>query len=96
MWESTAIAKKLIANRAAKDGVTINPDLLERKALALAYCIRTARENIVGPIESLTLRMVANYYGCMWFASAMMVADPKGDVDLSRLERDLSTVPTMA
>lgn len=87
MWESPEIAKKLISSRAIKDNLRISDEMLNSKARALAYCIRTARENILGPTESLTLRMVANYYGCMWFASAMMVADPHTNVDLPRLER---------
>jgi hypothetical protein len=87
MWESAGTANKLIKKRATDEQVTIDTNLAKWKAVGLAYCIRTARENILGSAESLTLRMVANYYGCMWFASAMMVADPNNDVDLLRLER---------
>jgi hypothetical protein len=62
--------------------------LLKRKATALAYCIRNARENLLTTAAlSLTPRTIANYYGCLWLASALMVADPKSEIDLERLEK---------
>src|SRR5579871_2686827 len=62
------------------------PDLLERKALALSYCIRTSRENIQNPFGGLTVGNVCNYYGCMWLAAAILAADPTNNIDLVRLE----------
>lgn len=87
MWESPGTARKLIKKRALEEHVEISEKTADRKALALAYCLKTARENIQLSSDSLTTSTVANYYGCMWFASAMMVADPSSDADLERLEK---------
>jgi hypothetical protein len=68
--------------------VSVKVGLLERKATALAYCVRNARENLLSTAAlSLTPRIIANYYGCLWLASALMVADPKSEIDLERLEK---------
>lgn len=86
LWESVNLARKLIQERAEMLSVSIDPDLLERKALALSYCIRTSRENIRNPRGGLTVGNVCNYYGCMWLAAATLAADPNNNVDLERLE----------
>lgn len=86
LWESVNLARKLIRERADRLGVSIDLDLLERKALALSYCIRTSRENIRNPFGGLTVGNVCNYYGCMWLAAATLAADPSNDVDLKRLD----------
>lgn len=87
MWESRALALKLIMERAERADVLIGREKAEAKALALSYCLRNARENLREPRQTLTLKTVANYYGCMWFASAIVAADPANDVDLPQLER---------
>ena len=86
LWESANLARKLIQERAGRQRVSLDSDLLERKARALSYCIRTARENIRNPFGGLTVGNVCNYYGCMWLAAATLAADPSNDVDLGRLE----------
>lgn len=86
LWESANLARKVILTRADRHGIAIDQDLLERKALALSYCIRTARENIRNPFSGLTVGNICNYYGCMWLAAATLAADPSNDVDLARLE----------
>jgi hypothetical protein len=86
--ESETLATKLIQERASQANVSVDGDLLKRKATALAYCIRNARENLLGTAAlSLTPRTIANYYGCLWLASALLVADPRNEIDLGRLER---------
>lgn len=87
MWESRALARKLIAKRAVEQNLDLSPATVDAKALALSYCLRNARENLRAPRQTLTLQMVANYYGCMWFASAVLAADPSNDIDLPQLER---------
>lgn len=86
LWESVNLARKLIRERADRLRVSIDLDLLERKALALSYCIRTSRENIRNPFGGLTVGNVCNYYGCMWLAAATLAADPSNNVDLKRLD----------
>lgn len=85
-WESRNLARKLIEERAQKAGVALADDIMHGKAQALSYCIRTARENVRNPGTALTVGSVCNYYGCMWLAAAMLAADPKNNIDLSRLE----------
>jgi hypothetical protein len=87
-FESEKFATKLIQERASQANVSVEEELLKRKATALAYCIRNARENLLSTAAlSLTPRTIANYYGCLWLASALMVADPKSEIDLERLEK---------
>jgi hypothetical protein len=87
-FESEKLATKLIQERASQANVSVEEELLKRKATALAYCIRNARENLLSTAAlSLTPRTIANYYGCLWLASALMVADPKSEIDLERLEK---------
>lgn len=86
LWESERLARKLIAERADEAGIEIAAELIDRKALALSYCIRTARENIRAPFVGLTVSSVCNYYGCMWLAAAVLASDPSNNVDLARLE----------
>ncbi len=86
VWESQNLAYKLIDERARKADISIPADLISRKAQALSYCIRTARENIRNPFGGLTVGNVCNYYGCMWLAAATLAARPDNGVDLATLE----------
>lgn len=86
-YESEHLAKKALELRARKQQKEIDPQLLENKARALAYCIRNARENIRISSASLTTQSTLNYYGCMWLASAVAVSNPGNDVELAQLER---------
>jgi YaaC-like Protein len=85
-YESFHLAKRLISDRAKKTAAPISSEKLDEKARALAYCLRTARENICMASSSLTTTTTFNYYGCLWLASAIVVADASTDADLKRLE----------
>lgn len=86
LWESQALAAKLVRTKA--EGLRDAPDdaKIKRKAASLAYCLRNAREYLRGGQSAITPRVVANYYGCMWLASAILVANPSNDFDLEKLE----------
>jgi len=86
LWESQALAAKLVRTKA--EGLRDAPDdaKIQRKAASLAYCLRNAREYLRGGQSAITPRVVANYYGCMWLASAILVANPSNDFDLEKLE----------
>jgi hypothetical protein len=86
-WESQALATRLISDRCDTIGKSIEPEKLKDKAIALSYCLRTARENILLPPNSLTTSAVGNYYGCMWLWAAVAVSDPSNDADLPTLEK---------
>ena len=79
MWESKELARKLLDERAEKQRIALSKDLRERKAIALSYCIRNARENLLTNNVSLTTETTSFYYGCLWLASAVAVADPSTD-----------------
>lgn len=85
LWESQALAAKLV--RAKAEGLRDAPNdaKIQHKAGSLAYCLRNAREYLRGQ-STITPRVVANYYGCMWLASAILVANPSNDFDLEKLE----------
>lgn len=87
LWESVTVARQSIQDRAERAGVTIDPDLLDAKAVSLSHCLRNAREYIKNSADGYTIRAISNYYGCMWFASAILVADYNNNIDLSRLEK---------
>ena len=63
LWESQALAAKLVRTKAA--GLADAPDdaKIQRKAASLAYCLRNAREYPRGGQSAITARVVANYYG---------------------------------
>lgn len=86
LWESQALAAKLVRTKADGLRETPNDAKIERKAASLAYCLRNAREYLRGGQSAITPRVVANYYGCMWLASAILVANPNNDFDLEKLE----------
>jgi hypothetical protein len=86
-FKSVSLAERHLKDRARKQGFELETEQLRQKAVALAYCIRNARENFRLPAASLTTSTTLNYYGCMWLASAVSVADPSSDAQLARLER---------
>ena len=89
MWESKELAKRLIKERAESVKCSIDDEHLQQKAVSLAYCLRNAREYLrstgAGSSQWVS-RIVADYYGCMWLASAILVADPTTKYDLAELE----------
>ncbi|BAU94143.1 hypothetical protein MPPM_5538 (plasmid) [Methylorubrum populi] len=86
LWESQALAAKLLRTKAEGLRDAPNDAKIQRKAASLAYCLRNAREYLRGGQSAITSRVVANYYGCMWLASAILVANPSNDYDLEKLE----------
>jgi hypothetical protein len=89
MWESKELAKRLVKERAEAAKHQISEEQLQQKAVSLAYCLRNAREYVrsagIGSSQWVS-RIVADYYGCMWLASAVLVADPTTKYDLAELE----------
>jgi hypothetical protein len=87
LWESQTLASKLIRSKTENQNAIISGETVERKAASLAYCLRNAREYLRRTQVTITPRVVANYYGCMWLASAILVANPQNDFDLEKLEQ---------
>jgi len=75
-----------VAARAEALGISVQPDLLDRKALGVAYALRTARDHLEEPADSQTKRVLSAYYGMMSFLSAVLIADPTSTYDLEALE----------
>ena len=84
--ESVPLARKAVAARAEQTGQDVAADVLDRKALGVAYALRSAREYLEQPPESKTKRVVSAYYGVMSFLSAILIADPATKYDLTELE----------
>jgi hypothetical protein len=85
-YESKALARKLLQDRATAAGVQISAELLDAKALGVAYCLRNAREYLVPTPTEWTKRILVSYYGLMSFVSAILVADPANAYTLDALE----------
>ena len=86
-YESRELAKKLLLRKSIRSDVpALSEECLEQKAIALAYCLRNAKEYCSVQPTSLTTAATLNYYGCIWLAAATAVANPTLDVSLASLE----------
>lgn len=85
--ESVPLARKAVERRAQRiGGAAIDPAVLDRKGIGVAYALRSAREYMTEPSESATRRVLSAYYGMMSFLSAVLIADPTSKYDLDELE----------
>lgn len=85
-YESLNSARRLIAERTASNGLSLDDDLLDAKAQGLAYFLRNARGYLVEPPADWTQRIVLAYYGLMSLVGAILVAAPNSPHTLSTLE----------
>lgn len=85
-FESHRLACQFIKEKSLKSAILISNADLENKAMDFAYCIRTARELMRLPSVSMTTAAIANYYGCLWLASAIAIANPSSPASLSLIE----------
>ena len=84
--ESVPLARKAILARAHSAGTALTPTLLDKKAVGVAYALRSAHDYLAAPNDSLTKRVLSGYYAMMSFLSAVLVADPASRYDLEELE----------
>jgi len=85
---SVTLARKLVATRAAKEGVPLEDEVMRTKAEGLAFSLRNASDYFKTRDEQNVSQRVLNlYYGSMAFAFAEMLAAPKGSASLADIER---------
>jgi hypothetical protein len=85
--ESDELAKKFISERAEKSSVNLREDVLKEKAIGTAYCLRNAREYLRPPSLEWSKRILNTYYGLMSIIEAILIADPKSDYNLEKIEK---------
>jgi hypothetical protein len=85
--QSVTLAKKLIERRAATDRVDLESSVIQSKAEGVAYALRNASDYFQ-PKEgrNVSQRVLNLYYGSLAFASAEMLAAPRGSKALAEIE----------
>jgi hypothetical protein len=85
--ESVSGAERHIRRLAAAKALAIDDEVASRKAQALAFAVRSAREYFRVRIEgNLTVACLAYYYGTMSLLQALLVANPQNTLALSEME----------
>jgi hypothetical protein len=86
--QSRTLAEKLVRRRAETTGAELSPDATTSKAEGIAFALRNADDYFsVADKRNISQRVLNLYYGAMAFASAEMLADPKGAGELGEIER---------
>ncbi len=85
--QSVTLAKKLIERRARADGVDLEEPVIQSKAEGVAYALRNASDYFQAKEgHNISQRVLNVYYGSLAFASAEMLAAPKGAKTLAEIE----------
>jgi hypothetical protein len=85
---SVTLACKLVATRAANEGVPLDNEVVRTKAEGLAFSLRNASDYFKTRDRQNISQCVLNlYYGSMAFAFAEMLVAPKGPASLADIER---------
>lgn len=85
---SVALASKLVATRAERDGLTLHADVLRTKAEGVAFSLRNASDYFkTRDGQNVSQRVLNLYYGSMAFAFAEMLAAPTGPTSLAEIEK---------
>jgi hypothetical protein len=84
---SATLARRAVADRAAAESVETAAVAINSKGDGVAYAIRNATDYFaLKDVGNVSQRILNLYYGCLAFAFAEMLADPRGPVELSRIE----------
>jgi len=84
--ESVTLARKAIRRRSEREGSPVADDLLERKAIGLAYTLRNARDYLEDSTQLLTKQILNAYYGTFSFLNALLISNPGNAYDLAGAE----------
>lgn len=85
---SVTLARKLVATRAADEGIPLDGDVVRTKAEGLAFSLRNATEYFkTRDGQNVSQRVLNLYYGSMAFAFSEMLASPNGPASLTEIER---------
>jgi hypothetical protein len=86
-FQSVRLAEKLVSDRAARDGISLDAEAVEHKALGVAFALRNAVDYFqASPSRTVSQRILNLYYGSMAFAFAEMLARPDGPETLAGIE----------
>jgi len=87
-FTSVKLAATLVKKRAESEEVTLPHEVIDSKAMGVAYSMRSALDYITSSsTDRLNRRILSLYYGTMAFAQAEMLADPNGASNLAEVER---------
>ncbi len=85
---SVSLARKLMATRAASEGVALDDNVILTKAEGLAFSLRNAGDYFrMHNGQNVSQRVLNLYYGSMSLAFAEMLADPRGAAGLVDIEK---------
>jgi hypothetical protein len=85
--QSVTLAKKMIAERAKRENVTLSDGAIASKAEGVAFTIRNASDYFnAQEVRNVSQRVLNLYYGSLAFAFAEMLASPEGPNTLSEIE----------
>ena len=86
-FTSETLAAKLVERRATTEDIALPTEVIDAKAIGIAYSMRSALDYLVStPREALNRRVLGLYYGTMALAQAEMLASPSGPIDLDQIE----------
>jgi hypothetical protein len=85
--QSVTLAKKLIRERARRENIQLDEDVVRSKAEGVAYVLRNASDYFhAGDPRNVSQRIVNLYYGSLSFAFAEMLASTRGSNTLVEIE----------
>ena len=85
--QSITLSKKLVLERAKREGVTFDDSVAQTKAEGIAYALRNATDYYnASNNRNVSQRILNLYYGSMSFAFAEMLARPSGAKTLNEIE----------
>lgn len=87
LFSNESMARSIIQERIERETVSLSADKIKEKSIGLAFCMQNAYDYFQEQKNlNLSQRIVNLYYGMISFASAEMIADPKGIHTLSEIE----------
>lgn len=84
--QSVTLARKMVADRAQREQVAVDADVLRSKAEGVAFALRNASDYFHGEARNVSQRILNLYYGSLAFAFAEMLASPNGANTLGDIE----------
>ena len=86
-FASVRLAENLLHQRTIADGIELSPDVIESKAIGIAFSMRSALDYFASTAnEKLNRRILSLYYGSIALAQAEMLAAPSGPGNLDEVE----------
>lgn len=84
---SASVVKRLLLERAEREEVSPEHEILDRKAAGVASAVDAALNFLEDPGRGLNSRLVSRYYGLLHLTIAEQVASPHNNDDLASVQR---------